>query len=162
MGFRQRVPDFKIYSVAEKKEFVKKLNLQFGIEELDGIIMTRGTERLFLYTGDLSVSEIVELEHMRINIERCGVYFAKIHRGDIRLSIEGVYLLKDQIKKGIYELDEEQAQKWMEGSELNVVSEQKGFIVMKYKDYFLGCGKASAEKIGNFVPKNRRLKIRQN
>ena len=33
-----------------------------------------------------------------------------------------------------------------------------GFLAMKQKDDFLGTGKASAEKIGNFIPKNRRLK----
>jgi NOL1/NOP2/fmu family ribosome biogenesis protein len=173
MAFKERIPDFKIYSMQEKKEFVKKLNKQFGIEKLDGIILTRGTDRLFFYTGDLPISKIVELEHMRLNIERCGVYFAKMHHGthrgtrtcdagEIRLSIEGVHILRDQIKKNIYELDSEQAQKWMEGSELNVKSGMSGFVVMKHKDYFLGCGKASAEKIGNFVPKNRRLKIKNN
>jgi len=162
MGHKERIPDFKIYSKQEKDVIVDKLRAQFGIVELRGLIMGRGSERLFLYQGDLEPKEIMNLEHMRINIERCGIYFAKIHRDEVRLSIEGVHVLKDQIKKNIYELDEEQAQKWMEGSELNVAPDMRGFVVMKHEDYFLGCGKASAEKIGNFVPKNRRLKIRQN
>lgn len=33
-----------------------------------------------------------------------------------------------------------------------------GFVVIKFKDDFLGCGKSSAEKITNFIPKSRRLK----
>ncbi len=162
MAFRERIPDFKIFSIVEKEEIVEKLRVQFGIERLDGLIVARGTERLFLYQGDLSPKDISDLENMRMNIERCGIYFAKIHRGDVRLSIEGVYALKDQIKLNIYDLTESEAQKWMEGSELNVSCGMRGFVVMKYKNYFLGCGKASAEKIGNFVPKNRRLKIKQN
>ena len=33
---------------------------------------------------------------------------------------------------------------------------------MKYKDNFLGTGKASENKISNFIPKNRRLKEKIN
>jgi len=32
---------------------------------------------------------------------------------------------------------------------------------MKYKNDFLGTGKASENKIGNFIPKNRRLKHKE-
>ena len=46
----------------------------------------------------------------------------------------------------------------MMGSELNIKSGMKGFVIMKYKDELLGTGKASEEKISNFIPKNRRLR----
>ena len=46
----------------------------------------------------------------------------------------------------------------MKGSELNLKSGMKGFVIIKYKNEFLGTGKASEEKISNFIPKNRRLK----
>jgi len=46
----------------------------------------------------------------------------------------------------------------MKGQELNLKSGKKGFVIMKYNDDFLGSGKASEEKIGNFIPKTRRLK----
>ena len=48
-----------------------------------------------------------------------------------------------------------------EGQELNIKSGKKDFLVMKYEDNFLGCGKASEEKISNFIPKMRRLKNRK-
>ena len=51
-----------------------------------------------------------------------------------------------------------QLEQWMKGNELNISSGLKGFVVMKYKNDFVGTGKASAEKITNFIPKNRRLK----
>ena len=86
--------------------------------------------------------------------------FAKIdeHSNKIRLSIEGSQVLKDQIKKNIFEIPEELLENWMKGQELNVKTGKKGFLIMKYKDNFLGSGKASENKIGNFIPKNRRLK----
>jgi len=50
----------------------------------------------------------------------------------------------------------------MKGQDLQIKTGKRGFFVMKYKDDFLGCGKASQEKIGNFIPKSRRLKNRGN
>ena len=46
----------------------------------------------------------------------------------------------------------------MKGNELEIQTGKKGFLIIKYKNDFLGCGKASEPKITNFIPKNRRLK----
>jgi NOL1/NOP2/fmu family ribosome biogenesis protein len=97
------------------------------------------------------------------SLERAGLYFAKFfidRQGNkqIRLSIEGTQILSKQFKKNIFELNKQQATKWMQGQELNIKTGKKGFLIMKYKDNYLGTGKASQEKIGNFIPKSRRLK----
>ena len=148
----------KILSEKQKKEIEKKLNEQFGISNIPGKIVMRGGERLFLYSGNLDEKEIRYLEET-VFVERVGIYFAKIEEsGEIRLSIEGTQILGEQIKKNIFTLDYEQLEKWMTGSELNIKSGMKGFVVIKYKNEFLGTGKASEEKISNFIPKNRRLK----
>jgi NOL1/NOP2/fmu family ribosome biogenesis protein len=77
------------------------------------------------------------------------------------LSIEGTQLLKDQITKNIFELDEKQAEQWMMGQELNLTTGKKGFYIIKFKDDLLGTGKISENKISNFVPKSRRLKYKE-
>lgn len=141
-------------------EIYKNLKEQFGISNIPGWIMKLGEEKLFLFSGDATYEEIKKLERI-VPVERIGVYFAKIIREDVKLSIEGSQILKNQIEKNIFELDEEQAEKWMMGQELNLKPGKKGFVVMKYKDNFMGCGKASEDKISNFVPKTRRLKNRE-
>lgn len=151
----------KILSVKEKREIERKLESQFGIKRIPGIIVKKGKERLFLFIGKFGWREIKKLEQ-KIIIERVGVYFAKEQGGEVRLSVEGVQLLKDQITKNIFKLNEEQMKQWMHGSELNISAGKKGFLIMKYKDDFLGCGKASLEKIGNYIPKSRRLKYKGN
>ncbi len=149
----------KVLNDKEKEKIVKKLNEQFGITEVHGKIVMRGKERLFLYSGNLDDKEMEKLESL-VFIERAGIYFAKIEEPneDIRLSIEGTQILGNQIKKNIFEIPENLVDDWMKGHELNVQSGMKGFVVMKFKDEFLGTGKASENKIGNFIPKNRRLK----
>jgi NOL1/NOP2/fmu family ribosome biogenesis protein len=150
----------KILNKNEKQELLNKLRKQFGIEEIPGIILKRGEERLFLFQGSFNIGQIKELERA-VPIERVGIYFGKIQRNEIRLSIEGVHLLKNQIKKNIFELNKEQAEQWMMGQELNIETGKKDFLILKYKEDFLGCGKASAEKISNYIPKNRRLKSKE-
>jgi NOL1/NOP2/fmu family ribosome biogenesis protein len=141
----------------ETDEILESLEKQFGITKIDGIILKIGQERIFLYQGSLSVNQIKELER-EVPIERIGVYFAKMQDGGIRLSIEGTHIFKDQIKKNFFIMNDAQLIDWMHGSELLVNSEKKGFLVMKHKEDLLGTGKASAEKITNFIPKTRRLK----
>ena len=154
------IPELKILNESEKKEILEKLNSQFGIKDLKGEILKRGKERLFLFQGSLSKREIKALER-EFPLERVGIYFAKLVADEIRLSIDGVEVFKDQITKNIVELNEEETNEWMHGRELQKETEIRGFVILKYKDMFLGCGKASENKLTNFIPKNRRLKEKQ-
>ena len=149
--------EIKILNSKEKKEIIKKLNEQFGVEKIPGTLIKSGQDRIFFFSGEISEREIHELER-EVPIERVGVYFARILNDFPKLSIEGTQILKEQIKKNIFELNKEQLDDWMKGRDLQIKSEQRGFFVMKYKNDFLGCGKISAEKISNFIPKARRLK----
>ena len=149
----------KILNPREKAEIEKQLEKQFGIKQIPGMIVQRGEERLFLFSGSFSEKDIEKLETCAF-IERMGVYFAKIIGNDIRLSIEGSQILKKQITKNIFELNSKEAEEWMMGRELPIKTGKHGFLIMEHDSDFLGTGKASEEKIGNFIPKNRRLKER--
>lgn len=147
----------KILSKNEKKEIEKKLNEQFGIKEIPRMLIKFGKDRIFFFSGKLKESEIRKIES-EIPIERIGVYFARIIDDFPKLSIEGTQILKYQISKNIFELNEEQLNEWMKGQDLLIKSEKRGFFAMKYNDDFLGCGKISEQKISNFIPKARRIK----
>jgi len=147
----------KILDHKEKEEIQKALEKQFGIKKIPGELIKKGEEKIFLFQGNMISKQIKEIEELT-PIERIGVYFAKDQGGEIRLSIEGTHLLKEQIKENIFEMNEEQVQDWIRGRELNIKTGKRQFLVMKYKEDFFGCGKASAEKITNFIPKTRRLK----
>lgn len=149
----------KIFNENEKLEIEKRLNEQFGIKKIPGLIIKGGTERLFLFQGSLKPKEILELAN-EIPVERIGIYFAKQQEGEeqIRLSLDGAQILKSQITKNRFELNDSQLLQWMKGHELNISIENRGYIIMTYQGEFLGTGKASALKISNFIPKNRRLK----
>lgn len=148
-----------IISKQETGEILFKLQEQFGIKEIPGMLLRIGQERIFIYQGSLNEKEILKLE-MTVPIERIGVYFAKIQNDELRLSIEGTHMLKSQIKNNLFEINKEQLDSWMHGNELNVETGKKAFLVIKHKEDLLGTGKASEKKITNFIPKSRRLKER--
>ena len=93
-------------------------------------------------------------------IDSLGIYFASELDGKVRLSIEGTRILKNQIKENIIELTDEEAEIWIMGHEIEKKTNLKGFVLIKHKEEMLGTGKASEEKITNFIPKSRRLKDR--
>ncbi|MEK6918041.1 MAG: hypothetical protein AABW51_03770 [Nanoarchaeota archaeon] len=149
-----------IFSKQEKQEILEKLNEQFGIKEIPGILIKIGQERIFLYQGSLNEDQLKTLEDERIFIERVGIYFGKIQEDGIRLSIDGANLMKNQITKNIFEISEKEVDIWMHGSELNIPTNLHSFVIIKHKNDFLGTGKASQNKITNFIPKSRRLKFK--
>lgn len=146
----------QILRANEKKRVVEKLNEQFGISKLPYLLLQFGKEKIRLYSGNLSSQELSILDK-NLRIESAGLYFAKIQDNEIRLSLDAIHLLNQQITKNILELTDEQAEKWFHGEDLPIATD-KNFKILKNNDDFLGCGKSTGERITNFVPKERRIK----
>ena len=153
----------KFLNTKEREKILRLLEEQFGIKNVEGRFIMIGKERIFLYNGGLS-KEMMEKISKITNLERAGVYFGKMmpsgNGEKIRLSIEGTQILKEEIRKNVFELSEEMVEEWMMGRELNIKTGKRDFLIIKHGDDFLCTGKVSEEKIGNFIPKNRRLKER--
>ena len=62
----------KILNSKEKKEIEKKLDEQFGVNNVHGILAMRGKERIFFYSGSFNKEDIREIEKIAF-IERIGV-----------------------------------------------------------------------------------------
>ena len=146
----------KIIRSTEKKKILKQLNEQYGITELPFLLIKFGKEKIRLYSGNLSVEELNVLDE-NLRIENIGLYFAKEQKDGIRLTLDGIQILKNQITKNILEINNKQAQEWLSGNDL-LIQEENAFKIIKNNNEFLGCGKSTGERITNFVPKERRIK----
>ena len=146
----------KIIKSSEKKKILKQLNEQFGIKKLPYLLLRFGKEKIRAYSGSLSTEELNILDK-NIRIENIGLYFAKQEKQEIRLTLDGVQILKPQITKNILEINDKQAKEWMRGDDL-IIQTDKTFKILKNNNEFIGCGKSTGEKITNFVPKERRIK----
>jgi hypothetical protein len=91
-----------------------------------------------------------------------------------RTSNNGILILRDnflkpttnffqifgnKITESFLEITKEQAIAYMKGDDLEIESELDGYILIKYKDYPLGCGFIRENKIKNQIPKSKRLEI---
>jgi len=146
----------KIIFGSEKKRITKQLQEQFGIEKITQLLIRFGKEKIRAYSGNLATEELTHLDRI-LRIETAGLYIAKQQNDGIRLTIDGVQLFKNQIKKNILELNDKQKQEWLQGHDLDINLENT-FKIIKHKDKLLGCGKSTGERITNFVPKERRIK----
>ncbi|HDG64084.1 MAG TPA: hypothetical protein ENG72_01790 [Thermococcus sp.] len=86
-----------------------------------------------------------------------GLYFGKIESDGIRLTIEGAFLVGPKAKRNIIEVSEDEAIQWLAGEDLKIKTPIKGWVILKWGKYYLGCGKARDGIIRNYVPKERRI-----
>ncbi len=109
--------------------------------------------KIFLVNMDISR---IDLNNLRIN--NLGLYFGEIiNNKELRLSIEGSQIIGPLAKKNVLDLSEEEAKDYMKGTDLDKKTKDKGFMIIKHKDDYLGTGKSNGEKIYNYTPKERRI-----
>jgi len=85
-----------------------------------------------------------------------GLYFGTLEESGIRLSIEGSFLVGKLAKRNVVELDDEMAKRWMSGGDLELPV--RGYVILKWRNFFLGCGKGNGKVVKNYVPKERRIR----
>ncbi|MFW5936315.1 MAG: methyltransferase RsmF C-terminal domain-like protein, partial [Candidatus Hadarchaeota archaeon] len=90
-----------------------------------------------------------------IETHNYGVYFGKLEKDGLRLSIEGSQMIGPSAKKGVFEVDKDKVVRWMSGEDIE--GEVRGYVMIKWINYFMGCGKGNGVKIRNFIPKGRRI-----
>ena len=127
---------------------------QWGAEpKLDLVFLMNNRNKLYIVQKD---AFDIDLEKLRI--DSIGLYFGELIGRELRLSIEGSQLVGPHAKKNIVELDEKESREWLHGYDVDINDSYDGFVLVKSKKDFLGCGKFSNGKVLNYVPKARRLR----
>ncbi len=113
-----------------------------------------------IYIANKDIFTKIDLEKLKIN--SIGMYFAHIKNNELRLSLDGSQLVGPIAKKNIIEIDDKELKQWIQGIDLdkNISSADNNFIIIKHNNDYIGCGKIMQNKILNFVPKTRRIKVK--
>ena len=159
--------NLKILDKTKKNKFIEGLS-ELGLEKVPEILIKTGNERVRAFSGNLVREELNEWFRI-LPVELVGLYVGKeiIDRhgvSEVRLSLDGLHLWKEQIKNNIIELDKEQEEKWFLGRDLEFGgAEFSGkFVAIKSKGSgdFIGTGKVSIDSktLFNYLPKERRRK----
>ena len=145
--------NFKIFNKKESLRLLERIKEQFGIKELKldyGFI--QNNDKIYLISKD-----IAKINYKELRINDIGLYFCTIMNNGIRLSIEGSQLIGKNATKNVVEISDEELKCWFNGENL-VRKDIFGYVLIKNKDDFLGCGYAKEGVIINYVPKERRVK----
>lgn len=142
-----------IMNSKEKKEFLKKLEEQWGTTITgDYGFLKDAKGKIFVISKDLSK---LDVEKLRIN--SLGLYIAEWKENVLRLSIEGSQLVGRKANKNIIEISKEEAQQWLMGKDIPKESMGRGFLILKNGEDFYGCGMLKEGVLQNYVGKNRRI-----
>jgi len=139
----------------EKRRIIKDLDTQYGISELPYLLMRAGKDKIRGFSGHLSKDEIFSLAKLA-NIELIGLYVLKKEQ-DWRINFDALPLIKEQINKNIFSIDEQQFQKWIRGHDIEAKA-PTGTLIIQYNKDFVGSGKSNGQVIFNYVPKERRIR----
>ncbi len=147
----KQLTNHRRFNNKEIKQFHQRLKKQFGFTGKLPYAFFMRKDKIYIISKGYDL-----LQTEKLNINSLGLYIAKIERSGIRLSIEGSQLIGPNSKKNIIELDS--PEEWLQGKDIENKQNAKSFVLIKYKDDFLGCGFCKNDKILNFIPKSRRLR----
>jgi NOL1/NOP2/fmu family ribosome biogenesis protein len=147
--------NLKILNKKEVKNIFSIIKKQFDADvKLNYVFLINNKNRLYIVN-----KEVFDINIDKLKINSFGLYFGEFRGDGLRLSIEGSQLIGPKAKKNVLELDNKQAREWLKGYDSSLKSKEKGFVIIKHKNDFLGCGKVVENKILNYVPKTRRLRV---
>ncbi|MEK6835282.1 MAG: hypothetical protein AABX61_03405 [Nanoarchaeota archaeon] len=146
--------NLKILNKKESERILDKINEQFGIKNIESnyIILQKKDGKIFLINNSFG-----KIEYNTLRINELGLYVARFDK-EIRLTIEGSQIFGKHATKNVYEVNENDANSWMEGDDIECNKEFKGFVIIKYKDNYLGSGKCKNNKLLNYIPQERRIR----
>ena len=148
--------NLRILNKKESERILEKIKEQFGIDKIDFDykILQNKKGKIFLISRDISK---IDLSRLRIN--ELGLYIARLDK-ELRLTIEGSQIFGKYATKNIYKIDDEQENLWLNGNDLSCDKIFNGFVIIKHDGDFLGSGKWKDSKILNYIPMERRIKIK--
>jgi len=146
--------NIKILNKKAVKEILSLIKQQWDADlTLDYAFLKDKEDKIFIIN-----KEFAELDLTKLRINNMGMYFAQKMIDGLRLSIEGSQIIGPKAKKNILELTEKQTKQWLRGEDLEIKTDIQDYVILKYKNDFLGTGKIKQNKILNYIPKSRRLK----
>ncbi len=140
----------------ETIDVLDKIRNTFGIKELDlnHNFMRNSEDKIFIVSKHISNFDI---KNLRIN--SLGMYFCKIEKNGIRLSVEGSQKVGNLASKNVVELDKSQIKEWLIGNPVPYGGKENGFVMVRHENDFFGTGLLKEGTLINYFPKTRRLKV---
>jgi len=130
------------------------LSNQFGIPKLTGYRFLKSGRKRIRLISEAAFNLLSELPYTGTT----GLYVGEYSPTAFRLSMDGAQLLGPYATRQRVELNNEQAESWLQGESVNYEDEQRGYVLVVHNNTILGCGSLSYGTLRSFIPKIRRPK----
>ncbi|MBW2963259.1 hypothetical protein KY306_00600 [Candidatus Woesearchaeota archaeon] len=146
-------PKLEVLNTREIKEIRKLLDSQFGFSgDLDYVFLKNEKNKIFIVSKDFK-----KIDFDKLKINTIGLYFGEWRRKELRLSLEGSQMIGPLAGKNVVDLDEQQLKWYFEGMDLDMdLGAENRFVLLKFREDFIGCSKYKENKLLNFMPKEHR------
>lgn len=146
------IEHLRILAAKETRGIIEEINEHFGSKfSTDKVMLENNKHRIFLLSRDYG-----RINDQKLRINNMGLYFCTREKDGFRLSIEGSQMIGP--KKNFYNAAKEEATRWISGENISIKTEQlEGYVIIKYHEDTIGCGKFKEGEILNAVPKDRRI-----
>jgi len=116
----------KFLSKKQTNKILKKLKDQFGISLKPNFLFIQIKDRLFITS-----KKFENLDLKIYNINNIGLYFGRLVKDKIRLTIDATQLIGKYATKNIFELNS--PKEWLEGKNIKTEKKFKGFVILNIK-----------------------------
>lgn len=147
----------EILNSKEKKLLFKKLKDQWKTNTdllKDKVFFRKSSGKVFILEKE--AAEL--LIETNVRIYSYGNYFGTDVENGFRVSIEGSQIIGEISNANIIELNDDEIKQWVAGNDMTKDFPSNGFVIIKNKKDFYGCGKSGNGRILNYIPKARRIK----
>ncbi len=147
----------EILNSKEKKLLFKKLKDQWKTNTdllKDKVFFRKSSGKVFILEKE--AAEL--LIETNVRIYSYGNYFGTDVENGFRVSIEGSQIIGEISNANIIELNDDEIKQWVAGNDMTKDFPSNGFVIIKKKKDFYGCGKSGNGRILNYIPKARRIK----
>ncbi len=136
------------------KPLLNYLRERFGVELSTSYAFFKSHKgRIYLITRDIE-----RVSFSTLPIISLGFYFCTEEKDGYRLSFDGALFIANLVKRNVITLENNQMELWMRGENFPYTYGD-GYVLVKYGEDCVGCGKVKDNTMVNFVPKSRRVKL---
>ncbi|MFC1801553.1 hypothetical protein ACFLZB_03735 [Nanoarchaeota archaeon] len=142
-----------ILNTREIKGILKLLDSQFGFSSsLDYVFLKNDKGKVYIVSRGIG-----EIDLSKLKINSIGLYFGELKGTELRLSLEGSQIIGPLAEKNVVSLDEGLLKLYFAGHNLEMdLGSKNRFVILKFREDFIGCCKYKEGKILNFLPKEHR------
>ena len=133
-----------------------------GLEERFGLGQSLFEHFLFFEAtkGRVFITSKIPHEALGYYIQTLGQLFCRLD-ATVKPSTNMIQIFGKHATKNVLELEKTDAQKAITGFDLEIKESNcsDGYVILKYKNFFLGCGLLKNGQVKNMIPKAKRIRV---